>query len=100
MTQWVKTVEEFRNHCYRALSEPVVYIDTETTGLDPHTLDLLLISLQYGDTNVVFDFTEIPRSELRWIKPLLESRHIVKVIHNAIFDYKLSANNQSILYYF
>lgn len=89
MTQWVKTVEEFRNHCYRALSEPVVYIDTETTGLDPHTLDLLLISLQYGDTNVVFDFTEIPRSELRWIKPLLESRHIVKVIHNAIFDYKV-----------
>lgn len=89
MTEWVTDIGAYKRHVHQAAQYDVLYVDTETTGLDPHTLDLLLVSLRYGDTIVVFDFTKIPLQQLWHLGTLLENEKILKVIHNAVFDFKV-----------
>jgi DNA polymerase-1 len=56
-----------------------LFIDTETTGLDPHSDELALIQVMAGDQVFFLD----PDQDLR---PLLEDEKILKVFHNAKFD--------------
>ena len=64
-------------------------VDTETTGLDPHVDDLVLLQIGNGVDQFVID--------LRYVNPMIlsdffESREIAKVFHNAKFDYKFLKN--------
>ena len=62
-------------------------VDTETTGLDPYTSELLL--LQIGDTENQFVFSPHKLSEriIRSLKIILEDPNRTKILHNAKFDY-------------
>lgn len=60
-----------------------IAVDTETTGLDPHSNKILL--LQVGDSynQFVIDCTTV---DIKQFKQLLETKKLI--LHNAKFDYK------------
>jgi len=78
----VRTLETFE-------FSPVVYLDTETTGLDPRASQLLMVQLGTEETIYVYDFTRIPLPALRHFEGVLTSPQTIKVIHNASFDLKV-----------
>lgn len=62
-----------------------VQFDTETTGLDAHTADLLTVQLGNKDNQVVFDWTTLTEGEKRSLKDYLESGVLVIGV-NLMFD--------------
>lgn len=81
--QYTQLIQELT--CARVIS-----IDTETTGLDPYTSKLLLLSLYNPTSDIAYvvDFTKIPIARLKDLKPILESNDVLKVGHNLTFEYK------------
>lgn len=73
---------EFLGNCMQ------IGLDTETTGLDPYSSQTLLISAGNKYKQFVFDVARIGREGVQRLKPILEDPKIVKVLHNAKFDYK------------
>jgi DNA polymerase-1 len=65
--------------------QPEIELDTETTGLDPHTKELLCMQLGTPDRQYVIDTTCIPISKF---KPLLEDKSKLFLLQNAKFDLK------------
>ena len=65
-----------------------IAIDTETNGLDPHTCDVLLLQMGNEDTQYVFDIHYV-KNYLNPVLNVLQNKNIVKVAHNAKFDYKM-----------
>ncbi len=63
--------------------------DTETTGLNivGGVAKLLLMQLGTEEITYVFDARKIDTEVLR---PILESKKILKILHNAVFDYKIT----------
>jgi len=66
--------------------ETVVGIDTETTGLDPYSAELLLLQIATADKVYVVDCKRIPPLAL---KPFLENPRVLKVAQNAKFEYEM-----------
>lgn len=66
------------------LRHPVCGVDTETTGLDPHTDRLRLLQLATPDAVYVIDADRVV--DLRPLAPFFERPRPVKVFHNAKFD--------------
>ena len=60
--------------------------DTETTGLDPFTSDVLALQIGRPEEQFIIDARTVKLEPLR---PFLESRKIMKILHNAKFDYKM-----------
>ena len=84
----VQTAASFWNALWELDQGPdVLFCDTETTDLDPHTDNLLIVSIRGGDETYVFDFLSLGFEYIPMLKPLMENS-AVKVFHNAIFDYK------------
>jgi DNA polymerase-1 len=67
-------------------AEPTLALDTETTGLDPYSVKLLLIQVATPQKVYVVD---VPRVNPLPLKPLLESPRILKLLQNAKFDYEI-----------
>ncbi|MGA7733800.1 MAG: DNA polymerase, partial [Chloroflexia bacterium] len=65
-------------------SEKVVGIDTETTGLDPHTSELLLLQISTTDKVYIVDCRRVVPLAL---KAFLENQAVMKVAQNAKFEY-------------
>ncbi len=83
----VANPEEFSGAIAPYLQVGVLAIDTETTGLDPHTDQIRLIQIAVPDLPVlVIDVFEVPNA-LDELKPLF-SNDAVKVFQNAKFDLK------------
>lgn len=70
-------LDYFQNH-------ESIQVDTESTGLDPHTSQIT--SLQLGDSENQF-FIDCRKVDIRDFKDLLESK--LCIIHNAKHDYKM-----------
>ncbi|HUP26947.1 MAG TPA: DNA polymerase [Chloroflexia bacterium] len=66
--------------------EKVLGIDTETTGLDPHTSELLLLQLSTLDKVYIIDCKRVVPLAL---KNLLENPNVLKVAQNAKFEYEM-----------
>ncbi len=66
--------------------ETVIGVDTETTGLDPHTSELLLLQVSTTDKVYVVDCRRLVPLAL---KPLLENPNIRKIAQNAKFEYEM-----------
>lgn len=66
--------------------EQIIAVDTETTGLDPKYDNVLL--LQLGNPNNAF-VINVAKVDPRIFKDLLLDPSKVKVLQNAIFDYKM-----------
>lgn len=89
----LKSEEDVRVFCDKALKCPVVGFDTETTSLDPHRGELRLGQIALSEREVgIIDFRNFPESasnpSLNPLRRLLESSDVVKTSHNAKFDWK------------
>ena len=80
--QSIPEIIEFLSACTR------IYFDVETTGLDPHTTELLLVSIHAEDVTFVFDVLALGVEVLAELKPVFENPAIEKIAHNAVFDWK------------
>jgi DNA polymerase I-like protein with 3'-5' exonuclease and polymerase domains len=77
-------------------SSNIYYLDTETTGLDPHLNRLLLVTIRSGYDTIVIDFSNLGDKQ-EAIKVLLNS-YLTKeektiVWFNGKFDYKFMLKN-------
>lgn len=80
-------ISYFKNHKFIAL-------DTETSGLDPHSCELL--SIQFGDFDQQF-VVEYSPNILEKLKPLLLRKDVVWVLQNAKFDLQFFYKHDIIL---
>ena len=69
-------------------SQPVIGLDTETTGLDPHRSKLRLIQAAVPGQVFVFDCFKLSRDSLNPFLELLITPQPLKIAHNAKFDAK------------
>ncbi len=65
-----------------------IYLDTETTGLDPFTDDLLLIQTKLRDRTFIFDCTLLEQKYINFIVQLIQDSHKPVIGHNIKFDIK------------
>lgn len=68
-------------------NEPIIAIDTEGTSLDPYTNKLLLFQIGSKEYSYVIDARAIKDWSL--IKKLVENPKTLKLLQNAIYDYKV-----------
>ncbi len=69
-------------------AQPAIGLDTETTGLDPHTSKLRLLQLASPQTSYVIDCFRFAPEQLKPILELIAAEQPVKIAHNAKFDAK------------
>ncbi|MFN0084664.1 MAG: bifunctional 3'-5' exonuclease/DNA polymerase [Blastocatellia bacterium] len=69
-------------------AEAAIGLDTETTGLDPHTKRLRLLQLATAQETFIFDCFQCAPEALRPVLDLVASERPVKIAHNAKFDAK------------
>ena len=69
------------------------FMDTETTGLDPFSSELVLIQLMAGNRIFMIDVSAILQDHSKpfiysGLKKILEDVSILKIFHNGLFDMK------------
>lgn len=77
-----------------AMKEPIIAVDTETTGLDVYVDVIVGVSLTlptmdrhyYIPFQPTQDEEALPAELLNVLKPLMESEEVAKVLHNALYD--------------
>lgn len=74
--------QEILDYC---LSKKVLGVDTETEGLDFLTKKIVMFQIGDADTQFVIDTRDI---SIEFLRPVLESKEIIKIFHNVKFDYK------------
>lgn len=81
----------------KALTEPIIAVDTETTGLDVYVDVIVGVSLTlpteaengrhyYIPFEPTQDERALPIDMLEILRPLIESESVKKVFHNALYD--------------
>jgi twinkle protein len=78
----VATIEDVVTYCK---SKDILAVDTETTGLN--FMEETMTMLQIGDTDIQF-VVDVRACDISPLKEILESKQILKILHNAKFDYK------------
>lgn len=84
----IKDILAYRAMCAAMYEADVIFLDLETTGFDARQTEMLLGSFHFGGQTYVVDFLCIPVAQLALMRPVLESEHVVKVLHNAVFDWQ------------
>jgi DNA polymerase-1 len=69
-------------------TQPVIGLDTETTGLDPHTSRLRLLQLATPQTSYIIDCFRFSPEQLAPLLNVIAAAQPIKVAHNAKFDAK------------
>ncbi|MDX2040026.1 MAG: bifunctional 3'-5' exonuclease/DNA polymerase [Acidobacteriota bacterium] len=69
-------------------AQSVIGLDTETTGLDPHTAKLRLLQLATPDNSYIFDCFRLQPEQLSPLREFIETEQPIKIAHNAKFDAK------------
>ena len=77
----------------------VVSVDTETTGFDPYTCNLLLFQISTPDKSYIIDARALDLKSLPEIKDILEDQKKIKLLQNAKFDYKFIKKHTGIEMY-
>jgi DNA polymerase I len=93
---YVKTDEEILGALHEFVRAPLIGTDTETTGLDPHTAELLLWQFSNGLRNVVVDCTAdnaiLHKDTTSPVYRLLSDICLgssLKIGHNIGYDFKI-----------
>lgn len=83
----IRTNEGVKRAAEHLSRSNVIAVDTENTGLDPHSKKELL--LQIGNSDICYIIDTFRKDlDLSPVKNLLEDEKYVKVMHNAKYDYK------------
>ncbi len=69
-------------------AQPAIGLDTETTGLDPHTSKLRLIQLATPQTTYIIDYFRFQPEQLASLLEIITADQPIKIAHNAKFDAK------------
>ncbi len=72
------------------LKEKTLAVDTETSGLDPYTSELLLLQISTNAMGYIFDIGggSGRKLDIGPLRQVLENPDILKLLQNAKFDYK------------
>ena len=73
----------------------VLGLDTETTGLDPLSEKVLLIAVGDSENQFVLDVAQLGETINPFLK-FIQSKNVIKILHNAKFDYKMFKSNFNI----
>lgn len=65
-----------------------IAVDTETEGFDFTCKRLLMLQIGDNDKQFVIDCRSLTHDDLKHLQTLLSNESIVKILHNAKFDYK------------
>ena len=76
------TIEECAAYCK---SKDVLGVDTETEGFDFTSKKMIMLQIGDKERQYVIDTRVV---DITLLKPILESHDIIKIFHNAKFDYK------------
>lgn len=90
----ITTVEALQDVIAKASTEPIIAVDTETTGLDVYVDVIVGVSLTLPTIDAHYyipfeptqDTRALPIEALALLRPLIESQEIGKVLHNAMYD--------------
>ena len=86
--QLITTADRLPQIAAELRAQPVIGLDTETTGLDPHTARLRLLQLATPETSYIFDCFKLQPAELAPLLELIAADQPLKIAHNAKFDWK------------
>jgi len=86
--KFINTLGEDYDNAIKFLSSAMILaVDTETTGVEPLSNNILLISIGNADNQYVFDVARL-EEHLQPLLNILSNKLITKILHNAKFDYK------------
>lgn len=86
--QLITTAENLPQIAAELRAQPVIGLDTETTGLDPHTSKLRLLQLATPDKSYIFDCFRLQPGEMAPLLEIIAAEQPIKIAHNAKFDWK------------
>ena len=72
-------------------------LDTEGSGLDPHTATLLLLQISTDKDVYIVNMGKVQSRVVKYILELLQERKVIVVGHNLIYDLKILYHNFNIL---
>jgi len=90
--QYIQNTEEALRHIEFIERHPIIEVDTETTGLDPHAAKVVLLQIGVHGKAFVFDVRE-GNVDAIIFKPVLENTTNLKILQNAVFDYEMLKTN-------
>lgn len=90
----ITSVNELKALVDRAMKEPIIAVDTETTGLDVYVDVIVGVSLTLPTENVHYyipfqptkDGRALSAEHIELLRPLIEETSVKKVLHNALYD--------------
>lgn len=91
---FIETTQQLQDSIQDIYELGTLAVDSETQGLDPFTSQLLLV--QIGNESEQF-LIDTRTTSLEPIKPLLEDKSIIKILANAVFDYKFFRQHDIIM---
>jgi DNA polymerase-1 len=91
----ISTHEELEKALPKIIYNTRLAIDTETNGLDPHSNDILLFQIGTGQEDYIFDCARLGGAMYTLVEAI-NSPKILKVMHNAKFDYSMIKTNYGI----
>jgi len=75
----------------------VIYLDTETTGLDTLTDKIILLQIRANEKTYIVNCKEVASNYVKYIIELIKDSNKTCVIQNAKFDIKIIKSNTGIL---
>src|SRR5689334_1839080 len=84
----ITTADEIQQVAAELRAQPFIGLDTETTGLDPHTSQLRLLQLSTPQTSFIVDCFSLSPAQLSPLAEVIAAEQPVKIAHNAKFDSK------------
>ncbi len=82
----INTQEDLERSVEILLQEKMLAVDTENTGLNPHSGNPLI--LQIGTSHKCYIYPAYTGLDLSPLKRILENKDILKILFNAVYDYK------------
>tara|TARA_Y100000592_G_scaffold61278_1_gene95757 strand:- start:7953 stop:9743 length:1791 start_codon:yes stop_codon:yes gene_type:complete len=92
MQEYIQTIDKLEEALSYLKAQSAVAVDTETTGLDFITDKILLIQVGNEFNQYVFDVNSLG-SDIYPLLDWMKNKEVVKVFHNAKFDYSFFKTN-------
>lgn len=87
---FIQNKKDLDKHFDAIMKLPYWVFDTETSGLDPHSHNVILMQIGNKDVQYLIDTREV---EVDRLKERFEDESSRKFLQNAIFDYKMVLGN-------
>lgn len=77
-------------------NQQILAVDTETSGLDPKNSQVLLLQVGNSEVQFVYNLLKLKHSSVVTLLEVINNPNIVKILHNAKFDYSMLKCNYDI----